>query len=678
MRRLSNIKMAEKERLERGAVIIWIIIAIMVVMFCCLCLVAFFCRASMPVHEWGSTASEDYSPPVVEIEPPPSQAEETLILLSSVDVPIADPILLAKRLRKIEDIPLVLAETAKPIPIGSIEKFWVCDVDMDTYFQIEAELAYASDHVYFWVQRGVDYDHKDAKELVDEFEGQAYPTNRAFFGSEWSPGVDGDPHLYILFAEGLGDSVAGYYASVDEYSPLVHEYSNGHEMFYISAENVFLDDEFTDGVLAHEFQHMIHWHLDSNEDTWMNEGFSELASFLNGYDVGGFDYSFIIEPDSALTHWPSEPGQAAANYGQAFLFMVYFLDRFGSEMSRAVVASPANGLQSLDQVLAAAHVIDPLSGEPIFADDVYRDLGLTLLLKDDSIGDGRYVIHAYPESPQIWPYDQIDSCPLEEQERQVNQYGIDYIFINCNGQYTLTFKGAALAPVVPADAHSGDFAFWSNRGDVSDMTLTKTFDFRNVEDPIQMDYWIWYDIEKDYDYVYLEISTDDGKTWDILTTPSGTAENPSGNSCGCGYNGYSGGGSTPKWIKESVDLSEYSGKEVALRFEYITDAAVNGEGLLLDDVAINAAGYRTDFEQDGNGWQPEGFVRLYNRIPQTYCIVIVERGKDTRVREIRLDQDQRAEISLDLGDKYDDAVLMVIGTARYSWQPAPYRFVIGY
>ena len=61
---------------------------------------------------------------------------------------------------------------------------------------------------------------------------------------------------------------------------------------------------------------------------------------------------------------------------------------------------------------------------------------------------------------------------------------------------------------LPADAHSGKYAFWSNKGDSSDMTLTRSFDFTEVNGPIEFSYWTWYDIEKGYDYVYLEASTD--------------------------------------------------------------------------------------------------------------------------------------------------------------------------
>ena len=122
--------------------------------------------------------------------------------------------------------------------------------------------------------------------LADDFEHNTYPTVREFFGSEWSPGIDSDPHLYILLARGLGNSIAGYFSSADEMHPLAHEYSNAHEMFFLSGDNVDLDEVFTYGVLAHEFQHMIHWNGDRNETTWMNEGFFEVAALLTGYYEG--------------------------------------------------------------------------------------------------------------------------------------------------------------------------------------------------------------------------------------------------------------------------------------------------------------------------------------------------------------------------------------------------------
>jgi immune inhibitor A len=40
------------------------------------------------------------------------------------------------------------------------------------------------------------------------------------------------------------------------------------------------------------------------------------------------------------------------------------------------------------------------------------------------------------------------------------------------------------------------------------------------------------------------------------------------------------------WINEMVDLSQYAGQNLTLRFEYVTDSNVTGEGFLLDDLSI--------------------------------------------------------------------------------------------
>lgn len=632
---------------------------------------------TVPTATLGGTelASTPVSSPADQA-PTPSEAFTTRELIADTHVPIADPIDLVERLMGVEDVPRVLSEQAEPLEAGAEKTFWASNVDSNTNFRVEAELAYVTEHVYFWVEKGVDYDLEDVEALVDEFETDIYPTNREFFGSEWSPGVDGDEHLYMLFARGLGNSIAGYFASNDSYPPEVHEFSNGHEMFYLSADNLNLRSDFTYGVLAHEFQHMIHWNLDRNEATWMNEGFAEVATLLNEYDVGGFDRAYASRPDLTLTYWSSEPGTNTANYGQSFLFMAYYLQRFGSEASQALVRNEENGLDSIDNALAELNVHDEASGEPMTADDLYRDWAAALLLQDSSLADGRYGISIYRNPPRASLTDRFDSCPVRAEERTVFPYGVDYVQVRCEGPQTLVFDGSSLARVVPADPHSGDYAVWSNRGDESDMVLTRSFDFTEVEGELTFSYWTWYDIEEGWDYLYLEASTDGGETWEILQTPSGTDEDPSGNSYGWAYTAKSGGGERARWIEESVDLSGFAGEEILLRFEYVTDAAVNGEGLLLDDLRIEAVDYEEDFEDGIGGWQAEGFVRMFNRLPQSYRLVLVEEGDDTQISDIPLGEGQRAEIDLPFGEGVDQATLVIINTTRHTWQPSPYTISV--
>jgi hypothetical protein len=249
---------------------------------------------------------------------------------------------------------------------------------------------------------------------------------------------------------------------------------------------------------------------------------------------------------------------------------------------------------------------------------------------------------------------------------------VDYYRINCPGNYSLHFEGATATRLVPADPHSGTHAFWSNKGDESDMTLTHTFDLTGVSGPVSMDYWTWYDIEQDFDYVFVEASTD-GQHWTILTTPSGTASNPNGASYGWGYTGQSNG-----WIQESVDLSEFVGQKVSVRFEYLSDPAVNGEGFLMDDVTVPAINYSTDFETDDSSWQAAGFVRIENTVPQTFRLAIITHTTTgTTVQIIPVTGDQSADIPLTIGQNgVQDVVLVVTGTARFTRVIAPYQFSI--
>lgn len=673
---------------KQGSSVNWLVIGIVIALVGCLCITVAAVGGVVIAGLWAAqeaealptlgggvgqgTAGPTATPLAMPAKPDeiPAAAIETERQLINAEVPVVDLLDLAVRLKGVPNPRRVVAESAAPIPVGSVQTFWASNTDDDTNFQVEARLAHASEHVYFWVEEGVNYRERDVENLVRVFEQQSYPTNREFFGSEWTPGVDGDVHLYVLFARNLGINIAGYYSSSDEYAPEVREYSNAHEMFYINADTVDLGDTFTDSVMAHEFQHMIHWYRDRNEQSWLNEGFSTLAELLNGFDIGGADYAYAMDPDIPLTYWPSPV--EGRHYGQSFLFLAYFLDRFGEQATRELVADPADGLVAIDQVLADLGARDAESGEILTADDVYAEWAVAATLNDASVEDGRFAYQRYEDAPTIEYSDDFRACPLNA-TRDVAQYGLDAISLGCAGDWRVRFEGATLAQVVPTDPHSGDFAFWTNRGDESDMKLTRAFDLTGVSGEVSAEYWLWYDIEEDWDYVYFEVSADGGETWKILTTPSGTAYNPTGNSYGWGYTGYSGGMDGGVWIQETVDLSAYAGQQILLRFEYITDAAVNGDGLLLDDFSIPALGYSTDFESGEDGWQAEGFVRIYNRVPQTYRLMLIERGRDTIVRPITLDDKQRAAFEVSLGGEVDEAILVVIGTSRHTWQSAPYR-----
>lgn len=592
-------------------------------------------------------------------------AYESLLTLKNTTIKENDPFDLALRYEHKTIINRQSTASPKDYQVGDERDFWVLNTLKNTYNRVTAVLQYETPNSYFWIAKDVDFSNKDLSDLAHAFEKKIYPINREFFGSEWTPGIDNDPHIFILYACGMGNA-AGFFSSTDTVTDAINEYSNMAEMIYLSADYVNLDDEYAYGVLAHEFQHMIQWNWDRNETSWINEGFSELAMYINGYDPGGFDYLFAYQPNLQLTDWPgNDQGDSSPHYGAAFMFMKYFLDRFGDNATQGLVNNPQNDMDSVDLVLKNQNLMDPISRARIMADDVFRDWTVTNLINDGTVSDGRFQYLNY-KAP-VFVIDNISDEENEWKEDSVKQYGTKYYQIDCPDGCNLNLEGKSLVQIMPVDPHSGKYYFWSNKGDESDMTLTQTFDFTNVDSPLLIQYYTWFDIERDYDYLYL-LASENGTNWEILTTPSCTQDNPTGANYGCGYSSKSNG-----WVLESVDLSKFAGKKVTLQFEYITDLAVNGEGLLLDDVAISAIGYQTDFEADSGGWVPNGFVRIQNLLPQEFLITLIKHGSTIEVIPLYFDENWQLETTLSGGREYQ---LILSGITRYTRMPAIYRIRI--
>ena len=594
-----------------------------------------------------------------------SQADtETLDILKIEDIPVNDPIELAGRVGGLSITPIFKAEMPKVRIVGEIKPFWILDVDTNEYREVDARLIYQTPHLYFWSEEGIQVDTRAVADLAETFEKEIYPTTRQIFGSEWTPGVDHDPHLTILYASGLGGA-AGYFSSTDSLTAEVEPYSNESEMFYLSADYTTPDSVYTYGVLAHEFQHMIHWNVDRNESSWVNEGLSELAVELNGYDTGSFTFFFAVEPDLQLNFWPgNDQGDSTPHYGASYLFMKYLMDRFGLDSIREFAANQRVGLESVDEVFSQK---SPELGQGFTSEIIFQDWSVANIFA----GSGRpFAELGYKDHEAVPSFfsSEVITCDSGWQDRTVNQFGSDYFSVDCTGNFRLEIEGDEEVKLLPIDPRSGDYYFWSNYGDSSDMTLTQTFDLRNVVGSVSLNYWTWFDIESDYDYLYL-LASPNGNDWSLLTPERCTKADPTGSNYGCGYNGKSNG-----WIQESVDLTQFAGSEVTLQFEYITDLAVNGDGFVMDDVSIDAIKYFTDFEQDDGGWDGQGFVRVKNSLPQNFGFSIIDLS-NAYVDRMAISIGGLA-IDQKFGQVEQSPVFVLNGLTRYTHIPADYRIKI--
>jgi len=450
--------------------------------------------------------------------------------------------------------------------------------------------------------------------------------------------------------------------------PEVTRYSNMAEMFYLSADSIDLHNQYAYGVLAHEFQHMIHWNVDRNETTWVNEGLSELAVDLNGLENGGFSYYFSFNPDLQLNFWPGhDQGDSIPHYGASYLFLKYLYDRFGQDFISEVVAEKANGWQGIENVLRKHHEENNFPAAS--HEQIFQDWTLANLLNGEETANNAYVYSDNDSVPFFGADTEID-CNDSSLVSSVEQFGTDYISVSCDDDYEVEIKWEEQVPLLPEKPYSGDNYYWSNRGSESVMRLAREFDLTGISSPIELSYWIWYDIEKDYDYMNVNIS-DDGKQWKMLEPPSCTRDDPTGANFGCGYNGTSDG-----WVQEKINLSEFSGKHVVIEFEYITDASVNGEGILLDDVSIDAIDYFDDFENNNGEWDADGFVRVENSLPQVLAFSMIEQDQEIDVSKYIVEPGDDGFHFVENSDPEDDEIIAISGLTRYTRLPAQYEVII--
>ncbi|HUU46501.1 MAG TPA: M14 family zinc carboxypeptidase [Acidobacteriota bacterium] len=125
---------------------------------------------------------------------------------------------------------------------------------------------------------------------------------------------------------------------------------------------------------------------------------------------------------------------------------------------------------------------------------------------------------------------------------------------------------------------SGSYSYFGGYGAWLKSRLT-TNNYLSVETHDTLVANVWYEIEEDWDYGYVEASTDGGSSWTTLEGTITTASNPNGNNRGNGITGSSGG-----WVGARFPLDTYAGQGIMVRLSYETDGYVLEEGIYFDDI----------------------------------------------------------------------------------------------
>ena len=554
------------------------------------------------------------------------------------------------------DVPAEVPRVVNPEPVsyseGRHDIFNLVDLVNLEMYQRSYELRLVTPHAYWYVEEGLNVGQQDLERSAAIFEEDIYPRVTAIFGEEWSPGVDNDPHLNILNAR-LKGPIGGYYSSGDEYPESVSLFSNEREIIYINTSVLPMGSSRYLEVLAHELQHAAHWANDPTEETWINEGLSELATSLAGYPPNS-GRRFLRSSPISLVHWPLSTLASGPSYGAASLFMHYLWEHYSNgDDFRALVSQQEDGIAGIDAYLEA-------SGYQERFRDVFGDWAVANFLDEER---GTYSYGDLQVQASVLAF--VDG--FSQFTSDIPQYSVEYVELtSVEGPIRLRFQASTVAPLLPTDV-GPQGCWWSNSGDSISSTLTRPIDLAGTK-RATLSYQVWYNLEEKWDYAYVELSVDGGRTWQILETANTSPENPIGNSYGPGYTGDSGG-----WLSESVDLSPFAGrKNVLLRFQYVTDDAINGAGICFREISVAEAG----LDAASAGWEAEGFILTHNRVRQDYIVQLIQVGEENRVTTLVLDKNNTGEMAIAAHQDWERLVVAVAALAPKTREDASYTLTV--
>ncbi len=584
-----------------------------------------------------------------------------------------DPVRLAIAYDGVSENPVPTPHpVSEPLPVGTRQQLKVLNIDSITIQEIDAELKAVGDHAYFWFEQDSSIDNpanSELQEMADGFD-EIYDRVTQIFGAEDNPGVDGDPRIHIVNADpgtlcnnANSCGLLGYFSASDIIPSQYHDHSNEREMFVMNGQQFgtigYLD------TLAHEFRHMVESNYDSGDIDWNVEGSAVLAQDLLGYPEDGISRanSFLQNPDQQLNSWPDYDTTAA--YGQGYLLNRYIYNRFGADLYREFATHPGSGLDSLTAVAAENNL--NLDGESIWLD------WLVALTIHNQPGAGKlYELRDGIETAVMTPIQ-----PNQSINDTVHQYAADcYEFSSNQKTYIIEFQGNETVPLIAEPPASGERMWLANRANYSQAQLTRPIDLTSVTQAT-LNYKVFHDIELGYDFAYVAVSEDNGRSWQPIVASNMQGLNPEHDPSHAAYADRFYTHISNGWVPETIDLTPFVGQEILLRFEYITDEILTHAGIAFDDISIPEINFYDDAESLDETWTANGFVRATGSIPQQWHLQLITFTDGTpQVQHLALDDNASGTFEIDIMKGEQPPILIVAASAPMTLQLANYSLTV--
>ncbi|MHB1344379.1 MAG: hypothetical protein ACYCX3_08490 [Thermoleophilia bacterium] len=468
--------------------------------------------------------------------------------------------------------------------------------------------------------------------LLAEFDDTIYPTDTSVFGEPLARGPEGRK-VWILIHnirdEAYYDAdattyVAGYFSSSEDAA-------NSKNMMHIDSYDWInrtgpdsARPYLYEGVFAHEFEHLIHFDQDPDEESWVDEGLADLAGYLCGYghSAGHVAYYMVYHPFTALTFW----GGGLEDYGASYLFQLYLWEKYGgTAFTSALVQEQANGIAGVEATLAA------FRAKRSFA-QIFDDWTVANYIDDTNKGGGRYgyrtldigsidswgytipyaLANFWWGPPDLTPFaytsDEMYGAPMP--------YTAQYLPFNNTTKVVERLDGDDFAGTLP---FSGAYEWYSGMEAWAWRSFHQSFAI--PAGGATLTFMTWFDIEDEWDYAYVEVFDQDTGEWYTLdaagtvnhvaygqdnpNTPSG--REPTDYEAAGRWHAFT--GSSGGWVPVSMDLTPFAGHTIDLHFRSWQDGAFTLQMMYVDDISIPEIGFFDDAEAGEDGWTADGWTR---------------------------------------------------------------------
>ncbi len=346
--------------------------------------------------------------------------------------------------------------------------------------------------------------------------------------------------------------------------------------------------------------------------------FNEPDGYLDHFQIvhAGVDESAgggAQGPDALWAHRSYVYGSGSGKTGPA-----------GNKLGGTPVGS--TGIWAGDYTMQAEN-----GGLGVFAHEYGHDLGLpdlydttghgidnsvgywSLMNSGSWLGEGRDEIGDRPADLDAWSKLQLGWLSYDRAtsgEVSVHRTGpVEYN--TALPQALVVEKSVTTVVNTPAE---GTQEWWSGSADNQNATLVRDLDLTG-RTTAALTAKGWYELERDFDYAYAEVSTDGGSEWTALAGTFDGAPIPRNPSGSPSLTGTSGGA----WGTLAYPLDAYAGRQVKVRFRVATDGSTHLKGLTLDELSATADGtvlFADGAENGDGGWHARGFTRTTGTFTQ--------------------------------------------------------------